>query len=238
MSYIMVLFAVGLVILAHEFGHLLGARAAGIPVRTFSIGFGPRVWGRIKNGTDYRVSLVPLGGYVLPDVDDEKEFFAYPVYKRMLLTIGGPLASLVFPLCCFAVFNAVKYGASFSGVLIKPFIQVFTLFYKILVMLPAIFSHHENVSGIVGIVAQGGQIVSAGAANILYFMAVISINFAVINLVPIPALDGGKMVLFLSEKIHPKMARLHYPLAVAGWLIILGLTVYTTVIDIGRFTLG
>ncbi len=60
-------------------------------------------------------------------------------------------------------------------------------------------------------------------------------KLAILNLLPIPPLDGGKICLHVLEKLHPKLARLHVPLGVAGWLFIPGLMVYATVLDIGRF---
>jgi regulator of sigma E protease len=54
----------GSVVLFHEFGHYLAAKAFGITVEVFSVGFGPRIWGFTRRGTEYRLSWVPLGGYV------------------------------------------------------------------------------------------------------------------------------------------------------------------------------
>ena len=57
-------FALGVIVFVHEAGHLLVAKAFGVRVLTFSLGFGKRLWGFRKGETDYRLSLVPLGGYV------------------------------------------------------------------------------------------------------------------------------------------------------------------------------
>ncbi|MCL6558986.1 MAG: site-2 protease family protein [Firmicutes bacterium] len=92
----------------------------------------------------------------------------------------------------------------------------------------------EQLSGVVGIVVQGGQFVGADVLKALYFSILLSLNLAVFNLLPIPALDGGKIILYLLEKAHPKLLRLHIPLAVAGWVLLIGLMVYATVLDIGR----
>src|SRR3989442_6116224 len=54
----------GVVVLFHEFGHYLVAKWLGVTVEVFSVGFGPRIFGFRRGGTDYRVSWVPLGGYV------------------------------------------------------------------------------------------------------------------------------------------------------------------------------
>src|ERR687887_102027 len=63
-------FILGAAVILHEFGHFLVAKLLGIRVETFSVGFGKRLWGRRWGATDYRLSLVPLGGYVKLGGDD------------------------------------------------------------------------------------------------------------------------------------------------------------------------
>src|ERR687886_2292085 len=57
-------FILGSAVILHEFGHFIVAKLLGIRVETFSVGFGKRLWGRRWGTTDYRLSLIPLGGYV------------------------------------------------------------------------------------------------------------------------------------------------------------------------------
>lgn len=83
----------GLMILVHEWGHFVVARAFGVRVDVFSIGFGPRIWGRKRGDTDYRVSALPLGGYVKMAGDnpseertgDPGEFLSKPRWQRALI---------------------------------------------------------------------------------------------------------------------------------------------------------
>src|SRR5678816_1693072 len=58
------IFILGSAVVLHEFGHFIVAKLLGIRVETFSVGFGPRLFGRKFGHTDYRVSAIPLGGYV------------------------------------------------------------------------------------------------------------------------------------------------------------------------------
>ena len=61
-----------LAILIHEFGHFIVALKLGLRVEAFSIGFGPAIWKKKFRGVEYRISWIPLGGYVsLPDIDPE-----------------------------------------------------------------------------------------------------------------------------------------------------------------------
>src|SRR2546425_2575550 len=94
----------GVLVFVHELGHFLVAKWLGVRVLSFSIGMGPRLFGFRSGGTDYRVSLLPLGGFVRvagdsPDAQDRQgrsyEFLEKPWWARALITAAGPLANLV-----------------------------------------------------------------------------------------------------------------------------------------------
>jgi hypothetical protein len=72
MSYLAVVVVVGLVIAIHECGHLLAAKMCGIPIQRFSVGFGPKLIGFRWRETSYWLSVIPLGGYVLPTLDESE----------------------------------------------------------------------------------------------------------------------------------------------------------------------
>ena len=58
------IFGIGFLLFIHEAGHFMAARLAGVRAEVFSLGFGPRLWGFVRKGTDFRLSLIPIGGYV------------------------------------------------------------------------------------------------------------------------------------------------------------------------------
>jgi len=100
-SAVAIVFVLGLLIFFHELGHFLIARFLGIGVTTFSLGFGPRIFGFKPGKTDYRVSAVPLGGYVhlvgetiteeLPlEFKPEESFALRPAWQRILVVSAGP----------------------------------------------------------------------------------------------------------------------------------------------------
>jgi len=238
MSYFLAALVVGFVILFHELGHFIAAKRVGVPIAIFSIGFGPRLTAWKWGETEYRLSLIPLGGYVLPAVADEKEFFQLSVKKRILMTVGGPLASFILPIICFSIIYSSQPGLSFIELLYLPLLQSTTIIYEIIIFLPTVFSQSDQLSGIVGIITQGGSIIGNNLMNTLQFMALISLNLTVLNLLPLPVLDGGKILLYLLEKIHPASLRLHLPLAVCGWVLILGLMLYVTVGDLRNLLLS
>jgi regulator of sigma E protease len=234
MNYVLAAVVIGLLILIHETGHFLAARWSGIPVARFSIGFGPRLWGFRRGGTDYWLSAIPLGGYVLPAINDEKDYFNIPLKKRLVFSIGGPLANLLLPVPLFALLALMTGDVSAQGLLVTPWLQTLHMVGQMLEMIPQIFAHPGQMQGIVGIVALGGEVVTGDLTRAIQFAILLSINLAVLNLLPIPALDGGKIVLHLLEKVHPKAVRLYMPLSAAGIVFLLGLMAYATVMDIGR----
>ncbi|HTK30515.1 MAG TPA: RIP metalloprotease RseP [Candidatus Saccharimonadaceae bacterium] len=95
----------GIVIFVHELGHFLAAKARGVTVLRFSLGFGPALLAVHRGGTEYRLSWVPLGGYVQmagdsPGEDGSmpatpKEYLSHPWQGRMLIAVAGPLANLI-----------------------------------------------------------------------------------------------------------------------------------------------
>jgi regulator of sigma E protease len=92
----------GIMVLVHEFGHFAVAKLCGIRVETFSIGFGKRLIGFRRGETDYRLSLLPLGGYVKMSGDnpgeaptDPGDFNAHPRWQRMLVALAGPFANFI-----------------------------------------------------------------------------------------------------------------------------------------------
>ena len=236
MDYVLICFAIGFVIFFHELGHFIAAKAVGVPVAVFSIGFGPRIWGRIIGGTEYRVSWLPIGGYVLPAIDELDDFLRFPLWSRMVMSAAGPLASLVLPFLCFMVISVWGGGGGWQDLIVQPTLKVLYFLREMLGVLPHIFSNGEELSGVAGIVVIGGDYIQGDLLRLLDFSALLSINLAVINMLPIPALDGGKLALYVLEWINPKLAKLQLPLALGGWVLVLGLVAYTTVLDVLRFT--
>lgn len=103
------IFNLGVIILVHEAGHLLVAKAFRVRVLTFSIGFGKRIWGFQRNGTDYRLSAVPLGGYVRmggehpgEETGDPSDFQSKPRWQRVLVYLAGPAMNVVLSIAVVA----------------------------------------------------------------------------------------------------------------------------------------
>lgn len=103
--------ALGLLVAVHEFGHFWVARRCGVKVERFSIGFGKAIWRRLgKDGTEYVLALIPLGGYVkmldgrVDELKPGEEQFAFnhkSVWARMAIVAAGPMANFLFALFAF-----------------------------------------------------------------------------------------------------------------------------------------
>lgn len=124
-SIALAVFGIGLLIFIHEGGHFLAARAAGVRVEVFSLGFGPRLGGFVWRGTDFRISAVPFGGYVMVAGQDPKDrrypaeecLWSKSVGQRALFWSGGVLMNALFALVVFpVVFSAgVRFEAPVAG---------------------------------------------------------------------------------------------------------------------------
>jgi regulator of sigma E protease len=116
------LFVLSLVVFVHELGHFLVARLCGVRILVFSIGFGPEIVGfNDRHGTRWKISAIPLGGYVkffgdenpasvpdaqnleaMPESERELSFHFQPVFKRAAIVVAGPLANFVLAIVIFA----------------------------------------------------------------------------------------------------------------------------------------
>ncbi|MFN3240423.1 MAG: RIP metalloprotease RseP [Planctomycetota bacterium] len=124
-SIVLAIFGIGLLIFLHEGGHFLAARAAGVRVEVFSLGFGPRIAGFAWRGTDFRLSAVPFGGYVMVAGQDPSDrrypasmsLWSKSVGQRALFWSGGVLMNALFALIVFPIVfsSGVKFPAAVAG---------------------------------------------------------------------------------------------------------------------------
>jgi len=113
----------GFIILIHEWGHYIAARLCKVRVDVFSVGFGPRLFGLKRGDTDWRLSAVPLGGYVrmagqdITDIDssaDSKptgapdELLSKTRWQRAFISFAGPAVNLIFPVVLLGIYYALS----------------------------------------------------------------------------------------------------------------------------------
>lgn len=236
MSYVAAVVVLGLVIAIHEWGHLLAAKWCGIPVERFSVGFGPKLFGFRYRGTSYWLSAIPLGGYVLPALD-ESESRSLPLHKSIVFALGGPVANIVAAYLCLIVVGGMEFGLSAFDTLAFATTRLWLNVQLMAHAIAMLLTGTGEISGIVGIVAIGGSQIGSTMAGLLAFSVAINVNLAAINLVPLPPLDGGRIAFDILEKIYRPLARIKTPVVLAGWAFMLALMVYATVLDLGRIAL-
>lgn len=117
MSIVIAILLFGFMIFFHELGHFATAKWAGVRVNEFSIGMGPKIFSFTKGETDYSLRLLPIGGFVAmegedEESDDERRFMACPVWKRIIITSAGAVMNLILG---FAVVLVLTCGQTLLG---------------------------------------------------------------------------------------------------------------------------
>ncbi|HWP98622.1 MAG TPA: RIP metalloprotease RseP [Syntrophomonadaceae bacterium] len=306
MSVLITLIVIAVLVLAHEWGHFMAARKIGIPVYEFSLGFGYKVWSTVKNGVQYSLRIVPIGGFVRmageepEDQDNPGGFAKRTPLEKSIVSLAGPfmnffLAFLIF-IVCYAVigipestnqpvigkvmagkpaaqaglqagdriisingeqlttwedidrftgaeqpqslqFQVERQGKQLSfsitpdkldlsgkmGIgVINSFVnhrfgileslkiglqQTYQWTILLLSSLGIILKGGATMSdlaGPVGITRMVGEFAQIGLVSLLNFAAFLSINLGIMNLLPIPALDGSKIVFAVVETVRRK----------------------------------
>jgi regulator of sigma E protease len=356
MSIFIALIILSLLIFFHELGHFIAAKAFGVKVETFSIGFGKKVISKKIGDTIWAVSIIPLGGYVkmkgqddtnpLAKSQDIDSYNSKKPWQRIVILLAGPFANFV--VAFFLYFSASQMGTYLSPLFdyshyLSPTIGEFSkespaksaglrvgdkileingikinrwdnlkeiiesqkgvLNFKILrdnrvlefkieptikklknkfgetierrvvgiaPMLPKEnlefsfidgikFAYHETVyastlifqsiqklltgavpakelGGVITIVDMTAKASQSGILILFYLTALISVNLGVLNLLPIPALDGGHIVFNLYELItkKPPNEEIMYKLTIMGWIILLSLMALGIYNDINK----
>ncbi len=345
-SFVVVL---GVLIFFHELGHFLVARLCGVGVEKFSLGFGPKLFGKKIGRTDYIVSAMPLGGYVkmvgetpgadINPVDIPVSFTHKHVFKRILIVAAGPffnflLAVIIF----FGIFQiygsfilkpvigdvtegspaqqaglqkddqvleinglAIKSWEEMAGIitgskgkslaltvgrgestfaakvipkqisaknifgeeikryvigikssgdtfvrdlnpiqaLSESIIQTWKISKLVVISIVKILQGTisvKNIGGPIMIAEMAGQQAREGAVNFIFFIALLSVNLGVLNILPIPVLDGGHLIFFFIEAAtgHPVSIKVREIAQQAGILILILLMIFVFYNDIAR----
>jgi regulator of sigma E protease len=311
MTALLFLIVLAILIFVHELGHFITARACGIRVDEFALGFGPKLWSTKKGETKYAINLIPFGGYVKifgenPDVDSisgpdsSRSFVNKPKWQQALVLVAGVVFNFIFAWILVSIsfmsgvpasiesypqyadrmsdshitityvepsspaeIAGLKAGDEIKGyasigeiqkainasgekgiilndksILAKQGIvegkyaigismdNVSTLklpihlaviegarftihimkvvtvgIYDLIIGIFTGASKLSSVTGPIGIASLVGDAASLGFTYLMMFTALISINLGILNLVPFPALDGGRILFVLIESI-------------------------------------
>ena len=256
-----------LVIVVHEMGHYLAARAMGVEVETFSVGFGKVLLKKKLFGTEWRLSLIPLGGYIKPkgeaDYENKKKdptsIWGVSRWKRAFIFFAGPLANLLLP---WPLYFALIVGQPWPDVSAAPPgaeiarigpVQAAHFSHKIAKKMYGDIWHAvkqvgkerpltvKDIGGPVAVYEFSEQARKRTEQTgdwgfLVDWIAFLSINLGVINLFPIPVLDGGHIVLCGVEGIRRKnlSIKTRNVLNIIGAVLVLGLLLLAITSDVLR----
>ncbi|MFA6097755.1 MAG: site-2 protease family protein [Candidatus Paceibacterota bacterium] len=241
LSFIIIITILGI---AHELGHFEVARRFGIKATKIGVGFKiPRMaWLSVsKKIRGVEVSLNPIlaGAYVNIDSDEVDKLDS--VFKKIAIYAAGPLVNL-FSGIALLTLAMIMRGAG----LLEAFTGVVANTVMAIISLPQVFSNFssmkENLAGPIGIMnLMSGESVPSGVAPLMFFfvlLGALSIGFAIMNLIPLVPLDGGRIFLVISERVFGKnmafrILRIAYVLlSLAAFIALIGFAILN---DLGAF---
>ena len=228
-------FLLGFLILIHEGGHFIVAKLCNVKVNEFAIGFGPTILKKQGKETKYALRLIPLGGFVSMEGEEElseneRSFSKASIPKRIAIVSAGAIVNIIFGICAYFILILVLYGNFETA-----FQAILELLKSLVYSLKMLFTGNvglKDFTGPVGISQTITQITDI--ANYIYIMAVISVSLGVTNLLPIPALDGGKILILIIEAIRKKPLKqeTEVQIQLIGFSILIALSLIVTYNDI------
>lgn len=231
-----IIIMLGFLVLIHEGGHFLVAKLFKVKVNEFAIGFGPTIFTKIKGETKYALRLIPLGGFVSMEGEEERSdaegsFSKASIPKRILIVVAGAVVNIIFGLLLYFILVSSKIGIGNGLVLTKDYCI------SVLNSLIQLFTGQVNVNQMVGIVGISDIVVSTnGLFEYLYIVSAISLSLGVTNLLPLPPLDGGKILIYIIELIRRKPIKEETELKIQSWgfTLLIALSIYVTYKDVLR----
>lgn len=235
---IKIIFILGFLVLIHETGHFIVARLCKVKVKEFAIGFGPTIWNKQGKETKYALRLIPLGGFVSMEGEEERSdaegsFSKSSVPKRIAIVAAGGIVNIIFAIIVYMLLITIITGGDFG----RAISSTGNFAFSIVESLKLLFSGGVTVDQLMGPVGISEVVAKTnGLSEFVYILAVISMSLGVTNLLPFPPLDGGKIVLLLIEAIRRKPLKelTELRIQMLGFLLLITLSVYVTYNDITR----
>ncbi len=226
-------------IMIHEAGHFLAGKMFNYAIDEFSIGFGPKLMQKNKNGTAYTIRLLPIGGYVsFAEESKTKRCLSNQSLIKFVVLIMGVVFNLLLSILCFSIvymmvgydfFPAISEGIRWIGNIISnlfnsPSQLVSVDSYGSIVLLA------NTVNQAMDIVSNFKQLV----ALILIVGALLNLSLAIFNLFPLPILDGGQIIINAVELIIKRSIPQRIKVIVNSicWLLIMALGIFLIVRDV------
>ena len=236
LTLVKIIILLGFLVFIHEGGHFCVAKLCKINVKEFSIGFGPKIISKLKNGTNYEIRLIPLGGFV--NLEGEEELSDKEGSFSKASTVN-----IIFGLIAFFILILVRYkaieNATFSESFIYAFYSSWGLIVETLKGIAGLFTFKLSINDFTGPVGISQMVSQTSSfAEFIYLLSIVSISLGVTNLLPIVPLDGGKVVIYIIEAIRKKSIseKTQEIIGAIGFYIIIGLSIIVTFNDIMRIT--
>ena len=232
-----IIILLGFLVLIHEGGHFLVAKLFKIKVNEFAIGFGPTIFTKEKGETKYALRLIPLGGFVNMEGEEERSnkegsFSMASIPKKIAIVAAGGLVNILFGVIVYYIVSSISLNSLYYALInTKDFI--FSIFESIKLL----FTGSVTIDQMTGIVGISDIIISTnGAMHYLYIMALISASLGITNLLPLPPLDGGKILIYIIEAVRGKPIKEETELQIQTWgfAVLIALAIYVTYNDISR----
>ena len=245
LSIIKIVFLLGLLIGIHETGHFLVAKLCKVKVNEFAIGFGPTIWKKQKNNTEYELRLIPLGGFVRMEGEEERSeeegsFSKASIPKRIAIVAAGAIVNIVFAIIVYFILFATMIEIpdnTFTSKINFAATETGEFVFTTIDGLRMLFTGQTSTAQLIGPVGIS-EVVSKtdGIVEFIYMLALISLSLGVTNLLPFPPLDGGKIVILIIEAIRrkPMKENIEVGIQMAGFCILIGLSIFVTYNDILR----
>ena len=236
-SAIKIIFLLGFLIFIHELGHFTVAKLCKVTVNEFSIGFGPTIWKKQGIETKYALRLIPLGGFVSMEGEEERSdkegsFSNSSIPKRIAIVAAGGLVNIIFALIVYQILITVL-----TGDFTKALSSTVSFAFSIVDSLKMLFSGGVSVDQLMGPVGISSVVAqTSNLAEFVYILAVISMSLGVTNLLPFPPLDGGKIVFLILEGIRKKPLKeeTEIKIQMLGFAVLIILSIYVTCNDVTR----
>ncbi len=235
---IKIIFLLGILVFIHEGGHFIVAKFCKVKVNEFALGFGKTIISKKIGETVYALRMIPLGGFVRMEGEEQPSeekgaFNNAKTWKKILIVAAGGLVNIIFAI--IIVFLLVIFYYKYP---LKEALQVTGTFaYSIIESLKILFSGNVTINELMGPVGISSIIVqTTDLVNYIYLIAAVSLSLGVTNLLPIPPLDGGKILIYIIEAIRRKPIKEETEIAIqmTGFVCIIILSIFVMMNDIGN----
>ena len=247
LAAIKIIFLLGFLILIHELGHFLVAKACKIKVNEFAIGFGPTIWKRQGKTTLYALRLIPLGGFVNLEGEEEQSdaegsFSKASVPKKIAIASAGGLTNIIFGLIVFFILSMIFFlgerpGEDLFKAISYGFANTANYIQLVFEGLGKLFTGNISINQFTGPIGISEMVANtSGIFDFTNLLAVISLSLGITNLLPIPPLDGGKILTYIIEAIRrkPMKKEIEVWIQSVGFAAMIMLSIYVAYNDVVR----